>query len=66
MEIVPVLDFGLLSSKSGLLQVDKCWIEMSKEVRKATGEIGFMELINHGIPQELVSGFIDESSVHGM
>ena len=52
MSEIPIIDFaGIFDSNS----TEAIWEAKTEEIREACHSIGFMYVVNHGIPQKIVS-----------
>lgn len=54
MDQVPVVDLGGVIETSYSENRSE-WSNVADNIRKCLGSIGFMQIVNHGIPQTIVS-----------
>lgn len=51
--VIPIIDLARICGEDNKGESNN-WEEIGDEIRKALHEVGFMYLINHGIPQNIV------------
>lgn len=51
---IKVIDMGRLRVSENIKD-DPEWIEVASKIREGLGSVGFMYIINHGIPDERVN-----------
>jgi isopenicillin N synthase-like dioxygenase len=54
MDVIPVVDFGLISTDNGRVPSDEDWAFVSREIDRTLADIGFVYLKNHGVSEEKV------------
>lgn len=50
---IPIVDLGKICCTDNVSSSD--WENVANEIRRNLHEVGFMYLINHGVPQDIVS-----------
>lgn len=50
---IPIIDLGKICCAENVSSSD--WEDVADEIRRNLHEVGFMYLINHGVPQDIVS-----------
>ena len=60
---IPIVDFSAMSleNKNPLSEDDPIIRDLADQVYQAFSTIGFVYLRNHGIPQEMVGGYLNTS-----
>lgn len=56
MEQIPIIDLNFIKDYSK--DSEEQWVSLGYEIRNVMGRIGFIQLINHGIPEDVVSSTI--------
>lgn len=57
MEEIPIVDLNNIHEESEGSSTNPDWIKAAEKIRKGLGSVGFLYLVNHGIPEHVVNIF---------